>query len=334
MEPYTNTQNSWQEPGVPSQQYGANLPWVSAQTPRSELKEEAVQSTAERNRKRLSRILWWVTGGTWALAELLTPILALVVVGSRTTSWAVIAALAWIQLILFCAFLLLLIVTPLVSSPSPGRRVGALSIAMALALLSAIIYYLAGAFALSLTASLTAVIAPIPAFFVWALSRPLRGVGYVGAAFTLVAVFGTLITRGLAGPILIPAAVLGSVLLSRVSERRGTQNAMPAQPWAPYPASGVGATTIVQQAVMLPDGRVVPFAQAMLTTRTNTLAILALIFGLLGGWLGIVFGHIALSQIKRTGEQGRGMAIAGLVLGYISASVVVVYLIMLFAVLS
>jgi len=47
-------------------------------------------------------------------------------------------------------------------------------------------------------------------------------------------------------------------------------------------------------------------------TRTNTLAILALIFGLLGGWLGIVFGFIALSQIKRTGEGGRGIAIVGI----------------------
>jgi peptidyl-prolyl cis-trans isomerase B (cyclophilin B) len=32
--------------------------------------------------------------------------------------------------------------------------------------------------------------------------------------------------------------------------------------------------------------------------------------------LGIVFGHVALSQIRRTGEQGRGLAIAGLVIGY------------------
>jgi peptidyl-prolyl cis-trans isomerase B (cyclophilin B) len=31
----------------------------------------------------------------------------------------------------------------------------------------------------------------------------------------------------------------------------------------------------------------------------------------------IITGHIALSQIKRTGEGGRGLAIAGLVLGYI-----------------
>ena len=31
----------------------------------------------------------------------------------------------------------------------------------------------------------------------------------------------------------------------------------------------------------------------------------------------IITGHIALSQIKKTGEQGRGLAIAGLIIGYI-----------------
>lgn len=51
--------------------------------------------------------------------------------------------------------------------------------------------------------------------------------------------------------------------------------------------------------------------------KTNTFAVLSLIFGILGGIvLGVVFGHVALSQIRRTGEQGRGMAITGLVLSY------------------
>jgi hypothetical protein len=51
--------------------------------------------------------------------------------------------------------------------------------------------------------------------------------------------------------------------------------------------------------------------------HTNTMAILALIFGLAGGLLGIFFGHIARAQIRRTGEQGWGLATAGLVLGYL-----------------
>jgi len=48
---------------------------------------------------------------------------------------------------------------------------------------------------------------------------------------------------------------------------------------------------------------------------TNGFAIAALIFGIIGGaLLGFIFGFIALSQTKRTGQTGRGMAIAGIVL--------------------
>lgn len=65
-----------------------------------------------------------------------------------------------------------------------------------------------------------------------------------------------------------------------------------------------------------------------MSDRTNTLAIVTLIFGVLGGYLAIIFGHIAISQIKRTGERGGGMAIAGLVLGYLwlAATIIVVLL--------
>lgn len=60
---------------------------------------------------------------------------------------------------------------------------------------------------------------------------------------------------------------------------------------------------------------------------TNVCAILALVFGLLGGLLGVVFGHIALSQISRTGENGRGLAVAGLALGYLSVAVWSIFII-------
>ena len=58
--------------------------------------------------------------------------------------------------------------------------------------------------------------------------------------------------------------------------------------------------------------------------RTNTLAIVALVCSVLFAPLGIVFGHMSLSQIKRTGEEGRGLAIAGLVMGYLFTAVIVV----------
>jgi hypothetical protein len=48
---------------------------------------------------------------------------------------------------------------------------------------------------------------------------------------------------------------------------------------------------------------------------TNGFAVAALVLGLLGGvLLSVIFGIVALSQIKKRGQGGRGMAIAGLVL--------------------
>jgi Domain of unknown function (DUF4190) len=61
-------------------------------------------------------------------------------------------------------------------------------------------------------------------------------------------------------------------------------------------------------------------------------AVLALVFGLLGGTLvAIILGHLALSQIARTGERGHGMALAGTILGYLSSvtSIVIVIVIVL-----
>ena len=50
---------------------------------------------------------------------------------------------------------------------------------------------------------------------------------------------------------------------------------------------------------------------------TNTLAIVALILGFVVPIAGIITGHIALRQIRRTGEQGHGLALAGTILGYV-----------------
>lgn len=55
--------------------------------------------------------------------------------------------------------------------------------------------------------------------------------------------------------------------------------------------------------------------------QTNSMAIAALVCSLVLAPLGVIFGHISLSQIKRTGEQGRGFAIAGLVIGYVGTAI-------------
>jgi hypothetical protein len=61
-----------------------------------------------------------------------------------------------------------------------------------------------------------------------------------------------------------------------------------------------------------------------LVRPTNGLAIAALVCGIAAFAVGItcipaiICGHMARGQIRRTGEQGDGLAVAGLILGYIS----------------
>ncbi|MCX2750468.1 thioredoxin domain-containing protein [Arthrobacter sp. MI7-26] len=50
--------------------------------------------------------------------------------------------------------------------------------------------------------------------------------------------------------------------------------------------------------------------------RTEPLAIASLVCSFVISLLGIIFGHIALARIRRSGDGGRGLAVAGLVIGY------------------
>jgi hypothetical protein len=72
---------------------------------------------------------------------------------------------------------------------------------------------------------------------------------------------------------------------------------------------------------------------------TNGLAIASLVTSLvwacgISSIAAIVCGHIARSQIKRTGEQGAGMALAGLIIGYLGVAVVVGYFVVVAIVLA
>ena len=59
--------------------------------------------------------------------------------------------------------------------------------------------------------------------------------------------------------------------------------------------------------------------------RNNTMAIVALVAGIGGltilpgvaSLVAVICGHIGLGQISRTNEGGRGMGIAGLIMGYV-----------------
>lgn len=62
---------------------------------------------------------------------------------------------------------------------------------------------------------------------------------------------------------------------------------------------------------------------------TNSVAIAALVSSFVFAPLGIILGHISLSQIKRTGEDGRELAIAGLAIGYLITAIGAISLIIL-----
>jgi hypothetical protein len=73
--------------------------------------------------------------------------------------------------------------------------------------------------------------------------------------------------------------------------------------------------------VYLPPVYVTPISTG---PTTNGLAVASLVaslfwFGWLGSFLAVIFGHVSLSQIKKSGgrEGGSGLAIAGLVMGYL-----------------
>jgi len=68
-----------------------------------------------------------------------------------------------------------------------------------------------------------------------------------------------------------------------------------------------------------------PGPLAAVAPPTNQLAIVSLVAGIasyvmlpvIGAVVAVITGHMARSQIKRTGESGNGLALAGLILGYV-----------------
>lgn len=87
--------------------------------------------------------------------------------------------------------------------------------------------------------------------------------------------------------------------------------------------------TLMTQPAPYNAGGVAPQQQ-----KTNTLAIVALVGSFFVSLVGIICGHIALKQIKETGEQGRGLALAGLIIGYVALAFTIIYIIIAVAVIG
>ncbi len=73
--------------------------------------------------------------------------------------------------------------------------------------------------------------------------------------------------------------------------------------------------------------------------KTNVLSIISMIASILGFiWVlpfigslaGAIMGHISLNQLKTSGEKGRGMALAGVIVGWIGFGIIVLIAVFFF----
>jgi hypothetical protein len=106
--------------------------------------------------------------------------------------------------------------------------------------------------------------------------------------------------------------------------------------WAPLStvpgvSGGSPASAVSTSATVVPPAGTVATAVTTPGASTEPLAILSLVLSLLGmfgfcctpvvltGIAGVVCGHLALSRIKARPElQGHGMAVAGMIIGYVA----------------
>lgn len=101
----------------------------------------------------------------------------------------------------------------------------------------------------------------------------------------------------------------------------------PAYPPPPpyYPPGGQG----------LPPGAQPPYPYPypyVVARRTNGMAIASMVLGILwiywiGSILALIFGYVARKQIRERGDEGNGMAVAGIVLGWIGVATLVAMII-------
>jgi hypothetical protein len=66
--------------------------------------------------------------------------------------------------------------------------------------------------------------------------------------------------------------------------------------------------------------------------KTNTMAIVSLILSIaglvivpfIGSLVGAILGHVSLGQLKTSGEQGRGLAVAGVIIGWVGLALAII----------
>ncbi|MDR6199426.1 hypothetical protein QE374_001335 [Microbacterium sp. SORGH_AS428] len=76
-----------------------------------------------------------------------------------------------------------------------------------------------------------------------------------------------------------------------------------------------------------------PQQYVYVTRPTDGLAITSFVLALLGfNLLAVIFGHVALSRIRRSNAAGAGFAVAGLVIGYLTLAAIAVLILAAFGI--
>lgn len=76
--------------------------------------------------------------------------------------------------------------------------------------------------------------------------------------------------------------------------------------------------------------------------KTNVLAIVSLVSSLvgifvlpfIGSLVGVITGHMSLNQLKTSGEGGRGLALAGTIIGWIGLAFVVIGVVIVIVIIA
>jgi hypothetical protein len=195
-------------------------------------------------------------------------------------------------------------------------------------------------------------------FVSWALSARFRGFGYFGLGIGIVlswllsavqpALSNTVFSAvgavgydilGMVFEVLEIVAAVGSAIAFERLQARRAANPRPSAPPSglstqppiqySYPVQPAAQSLAPAGVVGMPYQPVASYGPGFgYAQRTNGFAVASLILGLLGiSLLAIIFGHVAISQIRRSGERGSGLAVTGLVFGYLWIVGSVIYVI-------
>ncbi|MET0672845.1 MAG: DUF4190 domain-containing protein [Microbacterium pygmaeum] len=111
------------------------------------------------------------------------------------------------------------------------------------------------------------------------------------------------------------------------------------QPYGAAPQS-YGSPQQPYGAPQQPYGAAPAYYGAYAGPKTNVLAVVSMVASIVGFiWIlpfigslaGVIMGHISLRQLATSGEKGRGMALAGLIVGYVGLALFVVGAIVFFS---